>query len=487
MTSTAKTTLAGIAACLVLACAPLTTEREVELGRGAAQQVEVEMGLVRDPGRVGYVQALGGRLAALSPRKDLSYDFNIVDMAEANAFALPGGHIYVSRGLLALSNSEEELANVVGHEIGHVAARHHAQQQARAQQVGVLSALGTLAAAVLAGPDAAQGIGQLGQLAGASFLASYSRDQEREADEIGQTLAANGGWNPAGMAAFLATLERETTLELGHARYPSFLDTHPATPERVQSARARAKSLPRAPGAPIARDRAAFLAKLDGLVVDEDPAAGLFDGQVFRQPDLDFRVVFPEGWKTVNSASAVGAVAPDQSAMMQLTIQAKGSDPHAAAQAFVAKEKIPVVKHGAVSIGALRGYQVRVKQASQQGEVGALFTWIAHGGQVYRVECVAAEARFDDRVAPLCERTTESFRPLSAADRDAIRERVLRIAAARPGESLAALSARTGNVWSPEKTAAVNGLESPARPPADGLTKIAVEVPYRPGTRSRAP
>ena len=133
-------------------------------------------------------------------------------MAEANAFALPGGHIYVSRGLLAIANSEDELANVIGHEIGHVAARHHARQQARAQQVGVASVLGTLAAAVLGGAEAAQVVGQLGQIAGAGYMASHSRDQERESDEIGQTLAAKGGWNPAGMAEFLATLGRETTL-----------------------------------------------------------------------------------------------------------------------------------------------------------------------------------------------------------------------------------------------------------------------------------
>lgn len=484
MRSSAKATWAGVAASLVFACAPLTTEREVAVGKTAAQQVEVEMGIVRDPERVAYVRALGGRLAELSPRKDLSYDFNIVDMAEANAFALPGGHIYVSRGLLALSNSEQELANVVGHEIGHVAGRHHAQQQARAQQVGVLSALGTLAAAVLAGPEAAQGLGQLGQLAGASFLASHSREQEREADEIGQALAANGGWNPSGMAEFLATLERSTTLELGQERYPSFLDTHPATPERVQSAIARAKALPRAPAHPIAGDRAAFLRKLDGLVVDEDPAAGVFDGALFRQPDLDFRIAFPDGWKTVNSPSAVGGVASDQSAMIQLSLQSAGSDPRAAAQAFLAKQEIPVVKHGAVSIGGLSGYQVRAKQASQQGEIGALFTWIAHRNQIYRLECVTAEARFE-RFAPLCERTVESFRSLSAADRDAIRTHVLRIATARPGESLAALSARTGNVWSAEKTAVANGLQDASRPPADGLTKIAVEVPYRAGERSR--
>jgi predicted Zn-dependent protease len=483
-TGSASRLLRGIVACLALACAPLTTEREVALGKGAAQQVEQEMGLVRDPELVAYVQALGARLAALSPRKDLAYDFHVVDMAEANAFALPGGHIYVSRGLLAIANSEDELANVIGHEIGHVAAHHHAQQEARAQQVGVASVLGTLAAAVIGGAEAAQVVGELGQTAGAGYLAAHSRDQEREADEIGQTLAANGGWNPAGMPEFLDTLGRETTLAAGQERMPGFLDTHPATPERVESGWSRARTLPRARANPIVRDRAAFLTKLDGLVVDEDPAGGLFDGAVFRQPALDFRMTFPSGWHTANSPSAVAAVAPDQTGLIQLGLAGEGSDPRAAAQKALANQDIPVIEHGPVSIGALRGYQVRMSQASQQGKIGGLFTWIALGGQIYRVECIAAEARFA-RFAPLCASTTKSFRPLDASDRDKIQAHVLRIATARSGETLASLGARTGNVWSPEQTAVANAMADPSAIPPDRRLKIAVAVPYRPGAASR--
>jgi predicted Zn-dependent protease len=484
MTRRTRIAFLGLLTLGLFACAPLTTEREVATGRDAATEVEQQMGLVRDPERVAYVRAIGARLAALSPRQDLSYTFYIVDMPEANAFALPGGHIYVSRGLLAIANSEEELANVIGHEIGHVAARHHARQQARAQQVGVLSVLGTLAAAVLGGAEAAQSVGELGQLAGAGFLASHSRDQEREADEIGQSLSAKGGWNPAGMAQFLSTLGRETTLKLGQEKNPSFLDTHPATPERVESAWNRARSLAQAKTPPVARDRAAFLGKLDGLVVDDDPAAGLFDGNVFRQPDMNFRVTFPNGWRTVNSPSAVAGAAPDQGAMIQLALAGSGSDPRAVAQKSLGQQDIQIVEQGSVTIGALRGYRVRMSQPSAQGKVGGLFTWIAHGGQVYRLECIAAEVRFA-AFAPLCARTTESFRPLDAADREAIRAHVLRVATARSGESLSALGARTGNVWSPEQTAVANGIEASGALPPDRLLKIAVAVPFRSGASTR--
>jgi predicted Zn-dependent protease len=470
--------VAAVLAGFVLACAPMTTQQEVATGREAARQVETEMGVVDDPELEAYVRAIGARLAALSPRQDLSYDFHVVDMPEPNAFALPGGHIYVSRGLLALTNSEDELANVIGHEIGHVAARHHAQQQARAQQVGVLSVLGTLAAAVLGGAEAAQTAGQLGQVAGAGFLASYSRDQERQADEIGQGLAARAGWDPNGMATFLNTLGRETALASGGKRNPGWLDTHPATPERVQTSSARAKTLVRAPAHDIAPTRAAFLAKLDGLVVDGDPAAGVFDGNVFRHPDLNFRLAFPSGWMTANSPAAVAAAPQDRSAVIQLALQAQGSDPRTAAQSALGEAGDAVVREGPTNVGNQRAYQARLSQDTQQGRVGGLFTWIASNGRIYRLECMSSEARFDN-FQSVCLRTVSSFGPLSANERDAIRVHVLRVVRANAGETVLALASRIKSAWSPERTAIANALEPGTRLEAGRPVKVAVAAPYQ--------
>ncbi len=250
----------------------MSPEREAATGKQAAVQVEREMGILRDPKLTAYVQQIGARMAKLSPRQDVKYQFAIADMPEANAFALPGGYVYVSRGLLALANDEDELAGVIGHEIGHVAARHSAQRETRQVGVGILSVLGAIAAGVVGGGQAAQAASQLGQVAGAGYVASYSRDQERQADDVGQKLAAAGGWDPDGLADFLVTLDREGKARTGKARQPTFLDTHPQPGERSVAARERAPTLPRGDAARIAKGRDAYLKRIDGLLVGPDPA-----------------------------------------------------------------------------------------------------------------------------------------------------------------------------------------------------------------------
>ena len=240
----------------------MSPEREAALGAREAEKVSTQIGLVNDPALAAYVEQIGERVARHSPRRDVTYRFAVADMAEPNAFALPGGYVYVSRGLLAIANSEAELANVLGHEVGHVAARHSAQRETRALGIGLLSTVGTVLAGASGGGDAAQAAAQLGQLAGAGLIASYGRDQERQADDVGQRLAAQAGWDPGAMASFLATLERESVLTAGETRRPSFLDSHPVTSERVRDTAARAGTLVVRPAAPVAESGARFLARL---------------------------------------------------------------------------------------------------------------------------------------------------------------------------------------------------------------------------------
>jgi predicted Zn-dependent protease len=456
----------------------MSPEREAQLGAQTAAQVAEEIGLVESPALTAYVEEIGGRLARHSPRRDVAYRFAVVDMAEPNAFALPGGYVFVSRGLLIIANSEAELANVVGHEIGHVAARHSAQRETRALGVGVLTALGSVAAGAVGGAGAAEGAAQLGQVTGAGLIASYGRDQERQADEVGQWLAAQAGWDPSAMASFLRTLGRAAELQHGEQRGPSFLDSHPMTSERVRNTAARAESLPVSPAAPIAPTRSAFYARLADLRVGPDPGEGLFREQRFLHPDLGFALDFPRGWKTEKAAAAVAAQAPGGDAILVLQTQGASGDPRDAAQRFAQESQLRLGEGKRERIGGLPAYRLRAELRTQQGPAVADLTWIAHPRAMFRLLGLSPSGSFGSYAGTFRD-AARSFRPLSDRERAGITELRLRVATAREGESLAALSRRTGNAWSLEETAVANDLPI-GRPLRGGEpVKIAVEVPYR--------
>src|SRR6266446_3514127 len=222
----------------------MSAAEERRIGAEQAAEVARAIGLVDDPRLGPYVQEVGQRVAARSPRRDVRYTFAVVDMAEPNAFALPGGEVFVSRGLLVLVNSEDELAGVLGHEIGHVAARHAARRVTRAAPLAVVTALGA-GITGLVSPLVGGLLGGVGDLANSALLAPYSRDQEREADRVGQELVAGAGYDPAALSTFLHTLEREEALHRDQARAWSFFATHPPTPERVATTAREAANLTR--------------------------------------------------------------------------------------------------------------------------------------------------------------------------------------------------------------------------------------------------
>lgn len=458
----------------------LSTEAEVEAGSEAAEEVAAVMGIVADPKLTAFVAGVGERVAAQAPEQGFAYSFLVVDLVEPNAFALPGGHIYVSRGLLALSNDEDELANVLGHEIVHVAARHHAQRQARAAGVGLLALPGLLVGGIVGGP-----VGRLVSapfaIAGGGAIASYSRGQELEADEYGQRLVGQAGYDPAGLSTFLGALELDEQLRGGDEREPSWFDSHPATPRRAAEAGKRAPGL--APAQQRPTDRAAYLRRLDGLLVGDNPAEGVFDGQRFLHPDLGFTVVFPEGWKTANTRSAVGAYPEDGSAQVALEHQARGDDPREAANAFLAdlrtQARVDVAGLDLVKIANRDAVRGQLLVANRKGQVAVDVTWIAHGGMIYRIMGVVPSG-YGSEHRRIFGEVGQSFRSLGSGERSSIRELRLRVHQARAGESLSELSRRTGNGWSVEQTAVVNGLAPDTLLSSGQQVKVAIAQPYRP-------
>jgi predicted Zn-dependent protease len=489
----APTHLAACLALLATACStsvnPATGRREVVLMSSdeeqkvdelQAREVEAQLGLVRDPQLLAYLDAIGQALAAHSPRLDVDYHFQIVEMEEPNAFALPGGHIFVSRGLLVVANSEAEIANVLGHEIGHVAARHAAQQDAHVKTLGLASLLSDL----MSGGEPESSDNE--RISG-SFVARYARNQEREADRIGLELATDAGVDPSGLGGFLRTLDQLSRLQQGFSMPQTYFATHPAAQERMIEASARAQEhewrSERAPlrewqpGRPVASSRAEFLEHLEGLAIGRPASEGVFDGERFLHADLGFMVQFPSGWRLTNMSNQVVGIAPKRDAVGLLQLDSPGDDPAAAARAYAMREGFPISDGISLRVGGLPAFRARALVPTSFGRIPAEITWIAHGGMIYRLIAGMQPGSLRSYEG-VFRKFSHSFRALAPEDRARITELRLRVAKVQPGEGLLELSQRMHNEWDPTYTAVVNGL-APGAPLAPGTPiKVAVRQPY---------
>jgi predicted Zn-dependent protease len=449
--------------------------KERELGEAEAKRVAESMGIFDEPELQAYVRAVGERLARFSPRPDAHYTFDIVDLEEPNAFALPGGPVYVSRGLLALTNSEDELAGVIGHEIGHVAARHAVQRVTAAAPLSVVTGIGALATGIVS-PALGGVVGGLGGMAGALVLAPYSREQESEADRVGQDMVAAAGWDPAGLSRLLRTLEREEAAHGGERRATDFFATHPSLPRRVAATEERASGLQRAPGTPIAGG-AAYLRKLEGLPIGPRAAAGVFEGATFLHPDLDFHVKFPAEWKTVNDRTAVGAIAPDKGSAVVVEVVGEGTDPEIGVRALEKQTGVTLARVERGSVGGLPTAHATADASSRDGRVALDLTWIAHAGRIFRLTGVTSPGAAE-RMRATFAAVAASFGPLTGAERSGISELRLHVVAARGGETVEKIVARTESGWSAAMTAVANEVEEADALQAGRPVKVAVRRPY---------
>ena len=292
----------------------MSPEKELEVGREQHPQIVREFGgEIDDPKLRAYVDRIGQALAKHSEMPDLKFTFTVLDSEITNAFALPGGYVYVTRGLLTLASSEAELAGVIGHEIGHVTARHTAQRYSR----GVLTGIGTAAVGILEGIFLGTNvIGQVGAQAGQVYLASFSRDQEFEADTLGVRYLARSGYDPAAMSSFLAKLQAESALQAELAGKPgadnelNIMATHPRTQDRVREAIEAAKAQGGAPANPrVGADE--YLNEIDGMSYGGDRKSGFIRNRTFVHPALRFQFEVPPGFMLVNSDKNVKAQGPN--------------------------------------------------------------------------------------------------------------------------------------------------------------------------------
>lgn len=381
----------------------ISESREIEMGRQNAEQIRQSMAMVNDPELQAYVNQLGQKLAADSERPDLPWSFDVVDDPTPNAFALPGGPIFVTRGILTLMDSEAELASVLGHEIGHITARHSVAQLSRAQLAQLGLGLGTIFV-----PE----IEPYSDLAGTGLnllMLKYGRDAERQADELGFRYARSEGYDVNEMADVFASLQRAGDLE-GQSAIPGWMATHPAPQERIEAIEARINDLPEDQfGSTVGR--AEFLNKIDGMAYGENPRNGFFRDNVFYHPEMAFKFDVPPGWQRQNLAQAVIAASEAQDAALQFTL-AGTTGATEALQQFSAREGIQTSGGERTNFNGVSGIKAQFQAQGEQGSVAGYVAYFEHNGRTFQLvtyTSAQALAQYQDTFSSLIQ----SFSPVT--------------------------------------------------------------------------
>lgn len=453
----------GAAITLLGSCAtnPVTGKRELSLisesqeiamGQQAAEETRQSMGLVADPNLQSYVRSIGLRMAKASERPQLPWSFDVVDDPAVNAFALPGGSIFVTRGILAFMQSEAELASVVGHEIGHVTAKHSVRQLSKAQ----LAQLGLGVGSIVSDEFAALS-GIVGQGLGLLML-KYGRDDETQADDLGFRYSLNDGYDVRAMRSMFEMLQRVSGDQGG--KLPSWLSTHPDPENRIVKTDARLATITTdLSKAKLNRD--AFLQHLDGLVFGENPRQGFFEGDRFNHPDLAFRLDFPSGWKTQNQPSAVVGVSPNQDAMVALSIPGKDS-PDAALTAFLGQQGIQSGNRSSSSINGFPAASADFQAQTQDGKtIGGRISFLSFGGATYQLIGYTLAANLST-YAPAFRQSIQSFSRLT--DQAALGKQPRRVRLVRISRDMTVdeFNRQNPSVVPAATVALINGLNAPS-------------------------
>ena len=467
-----RVTLVQVALAVILAgCAtnPATGRRqlmlmseadEIQLGKQADADVRKQMGVYNDVGLQQYVDRVGRRLAQSSKRPNLPWTFTVVDESAVNAFALPGGYIYLTRGILPFLQDESEMAAVLGHEIGHVDGRHSAEAYSNQTFAGGgLAVLGILVPETQPFAEAASV--SLGLL----FL-KHGRSAELEADQLGVRYVAANGWAPQGMPGLLSTLARLDEARGERRGVPNWMATHPPAADRVDKVR-EAVAQAAAVGTGTNTNEAEFERRLDGVVFGDSREDGLIRGNEFIHPELRFALRFPEGWEIMNSAEQVVARRSETSNSAMLLELAPGNgSPQQNARTIMSKAGFTEVRGQRTEVNGLDAYVGLYEGVMSNTRVRMQAAVIRSGEQSYIVAGIAPSSEYN-AVARAFETSIASFRPLSRDEANRIQPDRLGFYTARAGDTWESLARRTNNRAKAATLAIMNGVD-PATPPRPG-------------------
>jgi predicted Zn-dependent protease len=370
----------------------LSEKQEIAMGQQSDPEIIQYFGIYEDDKLQKFIQRTGERMARVSHRPDLNYEFKIVDSPVVNAFAVPGGYVYFTRGIMAHFNNEAEFAGVLGHELGHITARHSAQQYSNTMlaQVG-------LAAGMIISPEIAQFADVAQQGIGLLFL-KFSRNHEAESDRLGVEYSTKTGYDADEMAGFFQTLDR-LRQQAGADPTPTFLSTHPDPADREQRVRKlSAKWKQKLKRDNFETDREAYLQMINGMVYGDDPRQGFRERGVFYHPVLKFKFVTPSEWTFQNTPQQVQMASKDGGALLVLRL-APGNSLEQAAQTMLEQNQLNVVESRQVDVNGLNALAVVADQEQQQqqqnqGSIRTLTYFIQYDNNIYSLMGVSSTQNF---------------------------------------------------------------------------------------------
>jgi len=423
----------------------MSEDQELALGRQTSIQVAKQYRRYDDPALQRYVAAVGRRLAAHSHRSGLVYRFTVLDSPDVNAFALPGGYIYIFRGLLAYLNSEAQLASILGHEIGHVTARHAVRQYTARQAAGIGLTLGRILVPQLRNAGAEN----LYQLLGGALISGYGREHELEADRLGAEYMARSGYDPRAMIEVLEVLKDQEGFAAARARaegrrpraYHGLFATHPNNDTRLRKVIAEARAL--GVRGPRRGDRNAFLKRLDGLTYGPSASQGVLRGNAFYHRGLGIGLRFPRGWRVENRPDRLIAHAPRGAALIQVTLA--DLNRRIGPPEFMRKRMglDRPIEGKRVAAGPLPGYTALAWTQTPFGRRLTRFTVLLHDGKAYIFAGARRAPAERQRFRTEFLNTALSLHSLSAKEWALAAERRLRVRPAKPGATYEALARRS--------------------------------------------
>jgi predicted Zn-dependent protease len=451
----------------------MSPAEEARIGREQHEKILKQFGgAYQDATLVRYVDSIGQFLARTSEWPDLVFTFTVLDTPIVNAFALPGGYVYVTRGLIALADNEAELASVLAHEIGHVAARHAAERYSRTVVAGIgLTILGVLSGNQL--------VNDLAGLTAELVLKGYSRQQELEADTFGVRYLTRAGFESNAMVTFLRRLQAHDALEAkirgrpGAADEFGFFSTHPRTVDRINQAIAAAGAVT-IPNPIVARNL--YLRKIDGLLYGDNPDQGFIKGRLFAHPRLRFRFEVPPGFRLLNSPDQVVALGPEGA---RILFSGAGREPGRRMTTYLTSvwgRGLSLRSVEAIDVNGLEAATGWTRVDTRQGPRDLRLVAIAFDPRtVYRFAFLTPP-RLSDALALDLRRTTYSFRVLSPLEAEGLRPLRIAIATVRAGDTPESLAQRQPfESFSLERFRVLNGL-APGQPLQPGeLVKIVTE------------